>query len=171
MLTIDGIIWPLTAKVVRTSRIEEDPETSGLMMDKSKSHNVIGTYLEYEISIAVPFWAVGSYSNFYEAITDPVDGHTAIVPYNEGEISITGFISIVRDEYVRNKADNGNYWRETTFTISSNAPFKTYTLGEKIVRGRAPLPELSAGVMGDTWTYTSSGWVHGHYDDADTMYF
>jgi hypothetical protein len=77
----------------------------------------------------------------------------------------------VRDEYVRNKSDNGNYWRETTFTISSNAPFKTYTLGEKIVRGRAPLPELSAGVMGDTWTYTSSGWVHGHYDDADTMYF
>jgi hypothetical protein len=169
VLTIDGVDWDVTPKITRKAEMKAS-EISGFMLDKSYRNDVMGTYLSYEIEIGIPFWSVKSYDDLYEVLTDPVDGHSIVVPYNQGTITITGRIEVVQDVYVR-KPGGGNYWRETTFTVTANHPTKEFSLGEMLTRGRAPLPELSSGTIGDAWIYTSSGWVHEHYADADDMYF
>lgn len=157
MLTLDGIDWAVTPKIKRRAEIKAS-DISGLLMDKSYFNDVIGVYLSYEISVGIPWWNVRSYTALYNALTEPVDGHSIVVPFNDDWITITGRIEVVEDEYVR-RPGGGNYWRDTTFTIISNAPYKTITLGEAITRGLAPLPEIGGVQVGDIYQYTADGWV------------
>ena len=157
MFTIDGVEWDIPCKIERTAEIKES-ELSGLMLDKSYFSDPVGTYMKYSIGIAVPFGMDQEYEAIYELLTDPVDGHSCVVPYNRGTITITGRIVTVSDVYVKMPNDK-NYWRNTKFDIIANAPTKTLSLDEVITRGRAPMPDLDDGEIGDTWTYTSSGWI------------
>lgn len=170
MITIDGIVWPIPCKITREAEIKPS-EISGLLLDKSYFNDVIGTYMTYTISIAVPMDMRDQYAAIYEILTDPVDGHTFILPYNGSTVTITGRVENVQDEYVR-LAGGGVYWRGTQFTVIANHPTKYYSLSEALTRGRAPLPEVSVPHEGDTWHYTDGAWVYGSgYDDADEIYY
>lgn len=172
MLIIDGITWPVTPKIKRRATLKAS-EISKLMLDKNFLNDVIGVYLSYEITVGIPFWNIGRYTNLYETLTDPVDGHSMILPYNQGNITITGRIEVVEDEYVR-RPNGGNYWRDTTFVITANHPTKTVTLGEAITRGLAPIPDIGGVQVGDIYEYTANGWVKytpPSYQNADNMYF
>lgn len=168
--TLDGIEWEIPCKIERTAEVRPS-EISGQMMDKSYFNDVIGTYMRYTIGIAVPFGMEEQYETLYEAISDPVDGHTLVVPYNRGTITITGRIESVSDVYVRMPGEK-NYWRNTSFEILSNAPTKEMGLEEVLTRGRTPLPDLVDGEVGDTWIYAAaSGWVHTNYPDYSDSYW
>ena len=171
MIILDGITWDLETKIRRTADITGS-DISGLLLDGSYFNDVLATYMSYEIGIAVPWWMdPARYSELYEALTDPVDGHTLVVPYNQGMITITGRIEVVTDEYVR-RPGGKQYWRDTTFTITANHPSKFLSLDQVLARGGTPLPELSTGQEGDTWHYEgANGWVHGNYADADSSYW
>lgn len=168
-LIIDGVEWPLVASFHRRATME-DTDLSGTMMDRSKFHDVEGTYLEYDVEVAIPFWFVGRYATFYEVLTAPVGEHMVVVPYNDTEVTIPAKIDVVEDDYVR-RPNGRNYWRNTKFTVSATAPTKELTLGEVIARGHAAMPDLDGGTEGDTWTYTDFQWVFGHYNSADDVYY
>lgn len=172
MLIIDGIPWNVTPKIKRRATLKAS-EVSGLLLDKNYMNDVIGVYLSYEIAVGIPFWNVKSYTDLYEKLTEPVDGHSMILPYNQGDITITGRIEVVEDEYVR-RPEGGNYWRDTTFVITANHPTKTITLGEAITRGLAPLPDIGGVQVGDIYEYTASGWEEYEppsYINGDEVYF
>lgn len=170
MIILDGIVWDVTPKIKRTSRVKSS-DLSGDMMDGSYFNDVLGQYVDFEVEIGVPwYYNGGKYADFYEALTAPVDGHTLIMPYNEGMMQFTVRVEVVEDEYVR-RPGGRNYWRNTTAKFIANGPTRYMDLDEVLTRGRAPLPDLGAGEIGDTWSYTSSGWVHDHYTVADDVYY
>lgn len=170
MFTIDGLTWDIPCKIERTAEITPS-EISGLMLDKSYFNDVLGTYMQYTISIAVPLNMREEYAQIYEAITNPVDGHTMVLPYNNDTIEITARIANISDVYVR-LADGNNYWKGIRFTAIANYPIKSMTLGEMVVTGRASFPEVTDPSEGDTYMYTHGGWVPGvTYDDSDNFYF
>ena len=166
--TVDGVEWPVSCKFVRTVELKES-DISGLMMDYSYNRDPVGTWLQYDLAIVCPNGMEREYNQLHDILAQPVDGHSFIMPYDADTITITARVTNLRDTLY--EGANGNYWAGTEVTILSNHPIAVMSLGEMLTRGRSPLPELNAGEIGDTWTYTSSGWVHGHYDDADTMYF
>lgn len=171
MIILDGIPWDVTPKIKRISTVKSS-DLSGDMMDGSYFNDVLGQYLSFECEIGVPwYYNGGQYAAFYEALTAPVDGHTLIMPYNEGMTQFTVRVEVVEDEFVRRPGDR-NYWRNTTVKFISNGPIRCEELGDILTRGRTPLPDLSDGVDGDYWHYESaSGWVHGNYPDASDMYW
>lgn len=163
MFTIDGLAWPVQCKIERIAEIRAS-DISGILLDKSYFNDVIGTYLSYTVSIAVPFGMEAAYNTIYEALTDPVDGHTFILPYGSGTVEITGRVANVKDTYY--KVSDGNYWEGCRFTIIANHPTKELSLGEVITRGAAPLPGGGSASMGSTYTYTAQGWEE--LNNADT---
>lgn len=169
MFTIDGLTWPYPCKIEREAEVKPS-DVSGLLLDRSYFNDVLGTYMSYTISIAIPLNDRDAYSDIYDTLTDPVDGHVFVLPYDQGELTITGRVESVSDKYVR-LPDGGRYWEGTTFTMIANHPSKQYTLGEALARGRAPLPDIAAVQYGDVYTYTSTGWVKTIYTDADTVYY
>lgn len=168
MFSIDGLTWDIPCDIERTAEITPS-EISGLMLDKSYFNDVLGTYMKYTIKLAVPVNMKDEYAQIYEAITNPADGHTFVLPYNDSTIMITARVESISDVYVR-LANGGVYWKGIRFSIIANHPTKTFTLGEMVVMGRAPLPTISDPQIGDSYTYTASGWVPSvQYEDADDI--
>lgn len=170
MFTIDGLTWDIPCDIERVSEIKAS-DISGLMLDRSYFNDVLGTYLQYTIKIAVPLDQRDAYSQIYEAITNPADGHVFVLPYNGTTVTITARVKNISDVYVRLR-NNQVYWKGIQFTCISNYPTKALTLGEVITAGRAPLPDVSNPQIGDEYTYTADGWVSTPtYDDADDNYY
>ena len=157
MFSVDGLTWPYRCAIERAARLQPS-DISGLMMDGSYFNDLHGTYMSYTIMIAVPLTDRDSITPLYEALTDPVDGHVFVFPYNQSTITVTGRVDgEVGDVYV--DLPNGQqYWKGLQFTIIANHPSKQYTLSEVLTRGRAPLPDIAMPEVGDTYTYTASGW-------------
>jgi hypothetical protein len=167
VFTIDGIQWPYPCAIERVAELTAS-EISGMLLDRSYFNDVLGTYLQYTVTIAVPLNNRDIYSTIYEMLTAPVDGHTFTLPYNQGTLTLTGRITNVSDVYVR-LPENGQYWKGTRFTVIGNHPSKQMSLGEMIVRGRAPMPEVASVDIGDLYVYTANGWQPAEYDNADNM--
>lgn len=156
MLTIDGITYDVKCEIRRTAELTAS-DISGLMLDGSYFNDVIGTYMVYDISFTYPLWDKNKYAAIIEVLTQPVDGHQFVMPYNNSTVQITGRVDEVSDEYVR--LDSGReFWRRLAFTVTANHPTKQESLSDIITRGRAPLPDIAEPEIGDTYTYTANGW-------------
>lgn len=122
MFILDGITWDFPCDIERIADMTAS-DISGLMLDKSYFNDVLGTYLSYTISLAVPFNLRSQYKDLYEAITNPISNHTLVVPYNDSTIEINARIESISDIYVQ-LANGGNYWKGIRFTAVSNYPTK-----------------------------------------------
>ena len=132
-------------------------DVSGILLDKSYFNDVLGTYMKYTIAVAVPVGREGLYASLYEALSDPVDGHFFLLPYNQEYIEITGRVQTISDKYYRE--ENGvHIWRGTKFDVIANHPSKEMSLSEVISRGLTPLPDVRFPELGDVYEYTASGW-------------
>ena len=164
MFTIDGLTWDVLCKIERTAEVKAS-EISGILLDKSYFNDVLGTYMRYDLTIHVPIGREAAYNTIYEALTDPVDGHAFILPYNSGMVEITGRVTAVKDVYVR-MPGIGTRWKETRVTVIANHPTKELSLDEVITRGAAPLPGGGSASMGSSYTYTAQGWEELYNADA-----
>lgn len=169
MFTVDGMTWDIPCTIERTAEIRAS-DISGMLLNRMYFNDVLGTYMQYTVSIAVPFSEVNTYVTLYETLTNPVESHTFVLPYNKTNINLIAMVDMVSDKYIRMPND-GKYWRGTQFTVTSIYPSKQLTLGEVIARGMPSPPDFIPPNVGDTYTYTSGGWVPVIYDDADNKYY
>ena len=141
MIGIDGLTWNVPCKITRTAALQAS-DISGLTMDLGYMNDVYGTYMSYDVELPVPQSMKDEYSAIYELLTDPVDGHSFTLPYNQDYIQITGRVMSVKDVLYR--TSDGNYWEGCSFTVISNYPSKFLELGQVLTRGRTPAPGISA---------------------------
>ena len=163
MIQIDGSEWPVPCSVERAANVTPS-EISGLMLDRTYFNDVIGTFMEYDIQIAVPTNMQNEYATLYETLTMPVDGHRFVFPYGKGTIEVTARVSNVTDSLVYVSSAR-QYWRGVRFKATANHPSKEMGLGEVISHGRSPMPDDVEIPVGDAYIKTSSGW--SELDDAD----
>lgn len=164
---VDGYTWDIPCKIVREAELTAS-DVSGMLLDKTYFNDVLGTYMRYTITVAVPRGQMDDYTDLYDILVDPVDAHEFVLPYNNVDITITAKVDVVSDEFVRLPGDR-RYWRNTTFTATAVHPTKTYTLGEAISRGLAPLPDEAGVDVGQTYMYTEDGWEPYEYELADLI--
>lgn len=169
MFSIDGITWDVPCTIERTAEVTPS-EISGLLLNKRYFNDVLGTYMKYKVRIAVPIGYMERYADIYETLTQPVDGHTFVLPYNEDEIEITGRVQVISDRWVKMPNDT-SHWRDTTFTVIANHPSKEVTLGQAISTGITPEPSGVEAEIGDLFEYTATGWVQRFYTNADEVYY
>lgn len=169
MFSIDGLTWDVPCDILRLAEIKPS-DISGMLLDKSWFNDVLGTYLQYTVDIAVPLDRGNDFDAIYEALTDPVEGHTFVMPYNSGFVTVAGRVTQVTDNYVR-LPGGGSYWKGVRFVMNANHPSKAMNLSQVVARGRSPLPPASEVQTGDVYVYTSSGWQDANYGDADNTYY
>lgn len=167
-MIIDGTRWDIVSKVERVSEMRES-DISGLMLDKRYFSDVIGTYMTYDVTLAVPPGRERDYSDLYEVLTQPVGWHTFILPYGQSTLEISGRVADVHDTLLSVTTARGTTqrWYGVRFTVTANGPTKTIELGEAIARGFAQLPEVVDIPVGTLYEATTAGWVEVEYDDAD----
>ena len=157
MFTIDGVNWPYPCGIERTAELKQG-DASGMLLDRSQYNDVLGTYMRYTVSVAVPMDQMARYTALYEALTDPAGEHQFTFPYNQSTIDLTGCVGNVEDVYVR-LPNGGVYWKGLRFTISANHPSRYYTAQQLSQRGQTALPDVVEPQEGDTYTFHNGEWV------------
>jgi hypothetical protein len=167
MFTIDGVEYGVKCTINRAAEVRES-DISGLTLDGSWFRDILGTYYTYDIQLEMPLKNKGRYAALIEQLTEPVDGHAFVLPYNTETLELTGKASDIEDVWKR-LPSGYTYWDGLKFTIEPNAPTKQQTLSEAITRGLTPLPDVYDAEIGDTYTFTAEGWVEASaFPDADT---
>jgi hypothetical protein len=160
-LKIDGARFDLPCHVDREATMQSS-DLSGLLMDKTFFNDVLGTYLRYSAQIAVPIGKEDIYSQLYEILTEPVEGHVFELPYNQKTVTITGRVESVQD--IKYKST----WRGIKFAIIANNPTKEMSLDEVIERGISELPNVSPLDRGKIYMVNEYGeWELFDIGDAD----
>ena len=124
--SIDGTTYNMPCSIDRVAEIRPS-DISGMLLDKKYFNDVLGTYMKYTISIAIPTGEEQTYANLYDVLTSPVASHTVNVPYTQGRITIVGRIETVSDRYYREE-DGIHIWRSTKFEITANEPSRVNSL-------------------------------------------
>lgn len=172
MIIIDGSTWNVPCDITRVAEVRSS-NISGMMLDKSYFNDVIGTYLKYDVLLAVPTTMQDTYANIYETLTAPADAHSFVMPYNQGTIQITAMVAEVRDVFVYS-ASQRQYWKGVKFTATATHPTKTMQLDEVLTRGKSPLPEVVGLPVGSVYELKSTGWEEysaPSYEDVDEVSF
>jgi hypothetical protein len=165
MFTVDGMQWDMPCDIERTAEMTPS-EISGMLLNKQYFNDVIGTYLRYSVTVVVPKGREDQYTRLYEILTDPVDAHSFVMPYNRGNITITGRVENVSDIYKR-LMGGGRIWRGVRFEVISNTPTKTHSLGEVVTRGLAPMPDIGGAQIGILYQFDGTGWVEADIENVD----
>ena len=167
MITIDGHVWDVPCDLERTADITPS-EISGMLLDKTYFNDVLGTFMTYDVTLAVPPTMMQEYSNLYESLTDPVDAHAFVLPYNNGMINLTARVEQVRDIYVYTVSQR-QYWRGMRFTVIASHPSKEMSLGEVLTIGRTPFPEEIGIETGAIYEKTEDGWQELDLSNGDEV--
>lgn len=122
-ISVDGTIYNVVCGATRTAKVESS-EISGMMLNKDYFNDVIATYLEYNITVAIPRGQESTYATLYEAITDPVSSHTFVLPYNNTTVTVVGRVNSVSDSFVKDLSTGTKLWRKISFQVTSNEPYK-----------------------------------------------
>lgn len=156
--SIDGLEWSVPCQVERTSEMRSS-EISGVLLDKSYFNDVIGTYLSYTVSVAVPISKLQEYESLYELLTEPSASHTFVLPYGQSTAVVVGRVASVSDEY-HFLDNNRTYWLGLKFTVMSNYPSKEEDLSTVLSRGIDPMPSTVGIEDGATftWNATDGAW-------------
>lgn len=121
-ITVDGITYDIFTSIKRQVEIKES-DLSGMLLDRSYHRDIVGSYLQYTISLAIPRGSEAQYSQLFEILSNPVTSHTFILPYNQGDKQIEGMVKTVSDEYYR-EINGTVIWRKVTFTVIDKEPYK-----------------------------------------------
>lgn len=167
MFTVDGMQWSIPCDITRSIRIQ-DSEISGQLLNGQYFHDVEGTYYDYTVKLTPNPHQMGEYYSLVQILSQPVDGHVFVFPYNGSTVQVTAKVENPEDMWVR-MPGGGVYWKGMQFQATANAPTYEPTLSGAISRGLTPLPDVLEPEIGDTYTYTADGWVLvGDVGDADT---
>ena len=173
-IIIDDAQYNMVCGIERVANVTAS-EISGMLLDKTYFNDIIGTFMRYTITIAIPINEEANYASLYEILTDPVADHKIILPYNQTTIEILGRIESVSDSYVRQERRDGSIikiWRKTKFDIIANHPSKEMSLDEVLARGISPLPEVDKLDAGKIYMVNDEGeWVITSIVRADENYY
>lgn len=122
VLTIDSITYNLPCSITRTATVKSS-DLSGDLLDGSYYNDVIGTYLQYDVSIAVPTGMEAVYADLFEVLSSPVSEHTVTLPYNQTTKTFKCKIETISDKFYRREGTT-NIWRGITFTCTGTEPIK-----------------------------------------------
>ena len=168
MFAIDGVEFNVKCSIEREIEVKES-SISGMLLNGQVFRDILGTYYSYEVRLEMPLKNKGRYHTLIELLSEPVDGHVFVLPYNNEEIQLTGKVDKPKDVWV--KLPSGyTYWDGLKFTVQPNGPSKSLSLSEAITRGLTPLPDAQTPNIGDTYTFTADGWeATAAFEDADNI--
>lgn len=110
----------IVTQLDRKARIKE----SGLSGDvKNGRHfrDIVGTYYDYDMTIATNSLSRSEYDELYEILTAPQESHVVKFPYGQSEMEYEAYITTVSDS-MKSKRPAETEWYELSVTFEAIEP-------------------------------------------------
>lgn len=126
---VDGTPYTLPCTIIRKTE-KRIGDNAGYLMNKHFHNDVLGTYITYTVTLAVPRGKESEYSNLYTFLAMPHGEYTFQMPYNQSFITFNGKVDNISDRLRAQIDDNGtavNIWTEISLDITSTDPIQGAT--------------------------------------------
>ncbi len=122
---IDGTEYTFPMSIQRAPDKRESGN-SGYMMNRRYHPDYLGTYITYNIAVAIPKGKENDYSNLYDLLAAPLEEYDFALPYNQGYVTFSGKIENIKDKLLITYSDKSGkdktIWTGISFDIVSNEP-------------------------------------------------
>jgi hypothetical protein len=124
IINIDGITYnvPVISLIRHADFLDKSAERT---LDGVLHREMIGVFFNYELVLAASS-DTGEYQALWDAITEPEEFHTIIVPdkTNGTKRQFTAYFSSIKDELIKSRSGL-NYWNKLTIHFIAKRPAAT----------------------------------------------
>lgn len=110
VIKIDGKDYNVSVTSLKRSFEVADSDATGRTADWKMHRDVVGTFYNYTLGIAVKNYDFDAYREFYDVISAPVASHTIEVPYGTGTLTFDAYVTKGSDELMR-IYHNRSFWK------------------------------------------------------------
>ena len=122
MITIDGT--PYSVPVVSVTRTADFLDKYAERTEDGVLHReLIGVYFNYKLKLGETK-NMGAYQALWDALTEPTEFHTVVLPDESGDYTFTAYFANVSDE-LRLIEGSINYWHNLTVNFVAQSPART----------------------------------------------
>jgi len=123
-LTVDGTAYNVCVSDLKRKASILDGSNAGRVITGAMQLDTIGTFYNYSYTFFRGS-SISDYDALYEVLTSATNRvHTVIVPYGQGTITFTAYVSGVSDDLV-SVTSSANYWDGMTADFIGMRPYKT----------------------------------------------
>lgn len=123
VIILDGKEYNIGVMSLERSFEVSDTDASGRTKDWKMHRDVVGTFYNYTISVAVWRGDYDSYKRFYDAISAPVASHTITVPYNDESLTFQAYCTKGKDKLFHKNRKNGvQLWNDLSVNFIAMEP-------------------------------------------------
>lgn len=123
VLKIDGQSFGVSVISLQRKASILDGDNANRAKSGRMIRDIIGTYYNYTVGIDPNLLSRSEYDALYEILTSPVESHELTVPYGQGEITFSAYISNVDDTLKR--MTSSNLWTDLKVNFIAMAPART----------------------------------------------
>lgn len=108
IFTVDGKAYNVNITKLTRKASVTDTSNSGRVISGDMVRDIIGTYYNYTLEIALAGSDVASYDELFDVVTAPEDSHAITVPYGQETLSFQAYITSAEDSL--KIQDGKNMW-------------------------------------------------------------
>lgn len=97
-----------------------DGDSSGRLQNWKMYRDVVGTFYNYTLQVALKDYDYESYDSFYQAISSPTESHVLEIPYGQGILVFNAYATKGEDSLIH-KGQN-NIWDGLTINFIAMEP-------------------------------------------------
>lgn len=118
---MDGIAYNVrVSKMTRKFSIQ-DTDKTGRTQDGEMYRDIVGTFYNYSMTVEQMDEDAESFDNFWEAISQPVESHACVFPYNQSILTQRMYITSGEQDLV-SKTPTKNKWGEISINYVAMSP-------------------------------------------------
>ena len=118
---IDGRSFSAVVTQLDRSAAIKESSNSGTVKNGRKFRELIGTYYNYDMTIATNSLSRSDYDALYEILTAPQESHTVQFPYGQTEMEFEAYISEVGDSMAR-RNEKETEWTDLSVSFEAIEP-------------------------------------------------
>lgn len=118
---MDGIAYNVRVSKMTRKFSVQDTDKTGRTQDGEMYRDIIGTFYNYSMVVEPKDGDLDDYDHFWEAISQPVESHVCVFPYNQDVLTQKMYITSGEQSLISRSAA-GNRWGETEVSYIAMSP-------------------------------------------------